>query len=181
MRITIKPNTYLYLVLLLFLIPLPWLCAWLLAMCMHELCHWLAVKLCGGRIYSLSIGIGGAQMTGSVLSHGKRLFAILSGPVGGILPVFLGRWFPRLALCCWILSVYNLLPLTPLDGGRALQILFQERTFRIIERAFLLVSFFLGLYCLLCLHLGWLPLLLVAGLFLRNGKRPCKERIFKVQ
>ena len=71
MEINVKTNTYIYLVLLLFLVPLPWLLAWLVAVAFHEVCHWVAVNLCGGEIYRLTVGIGGANMEGCMLQGWK--------------------------------------------------------------------------------------------------------------
>lgn len=182
MRVNVKPNTYIYLVLLLFLVPIKWLAAWLLAVGFHELCHWVAVKLCGGEVYVLTVGIGGANMECSPLSNGKRLFAVLSGPIGGFALVLLGRWFPRTALCSWLLSVYNLLPLLPLDGGRALEILLGQRpAFAFIEKLILILMSMAALYGVIVLHFGVLPLTIMAGLWLKHRKSPCKPRACRVQ
>ena len=179
-KVYIKPNTYIYMVLLLFLIPIKWLFAWILAAGFHELCHWLAVKLCGGEIYSISIGIGGAKMDCGPLSDKKRLFAVLSGPIGGFLLLIFGRWLPRTALCSWLLSIYNLLPLLPLDGGRALEILLGNKV-NIAQKIFLLTLSAVALYVSAVLHLGLFPLAFVAFLWLKNRITPCKVGACKVQ
>ncbi len=182
MQITVKPNTYIYLVILLFLVPFPWLTAWLISVIFHEFCHWAAVKLCRGEIYHITVGLGGAVIESSMLAEGKRLFAILSGPLGGFALVLIGRWFPRVALCSWVLSVYNLLPLLPLDGGSALQILLRDRrVFYVIERVFLIIIIAGAVYIAFCLNLGILPLAIAGGLWLKNRKTPCKKGIYKVQ
>ena len=182
MEINVKTNTYIYLVLLLFLVPLPWLLAWLVAVAFHELCHWVAVKLCDGEIYRLTVGIGGANMESGMLQEWKSILAVLSGPVGGFALVLLGKWLPRVAVCSWLLSVYNLLPLLPLDGGRALQFLMGDTTyFYIAEKIFLCILSLAAVYAAIFLHLGVLPLAIVGGLWLKNRKTPCKKRICKVQ
>ena len=174
-ELKIRANTWLYLPLLLLVIPMPWLVAWLLAASFHELCHWLAVKFFDGEVYQLNIGITGAEMICSVLSPWKSVIAILSGPVGGLTLALLGRWIPRIALCSWILSVYNLLPLIPLDGGRALEILLQgNRMFHIVERIFLILMALCAFYATFYLHLGVLPVAILCVLWFRNGKIPCK-------
>ena len=128
LAIYIKPNTDIFTVFLLFLIPLKWLLAWLLAICAHEFSHWIAVRICGGKILSLNISVGGAKMDCASLSKGMQLAAILSGPIGGLIPVLFCRWIPRTALCCIVLSIYTLLPLRPLDGGNTLEIILGERS-----------------------------------------------------
>lgn len=179
--VTVIPNTYIYLVLLLFLIPGNWLIAWLTALSVHEFCHWAAVKACSGRIYEIMIGIGGVKMRCSTMSNAKQLFCILSGPFGGLLLVLLSRWLPRTALCSWILSMYNLLPFSFLDGGKSLEILFGKGIVTIVERVFLVFLSITALYAAISLEFGFLPLMIIAGLWLKSGKKPCKPRICKVQ
>lgn len=179
-KINIRPNTYIYIVLLLFFIPLKWLFAWMLAAGFHEVCHWLAVKLCGGDIYRITIGIGGAKMECGPMSNKKRLFAILSGPLGGLLPVLFARWLPRTALCCWLLSMYNLLPLLNLDGGRAIAILIGTKAL-ILQKVFLIMLSIIAVYVSLVLHFKLLPLLIVAIVLIKNRKSPCKPGACKVQ
>lgn len=180
-QISVKANTYIYLVLLLLLLPLPWLTAWLTAIVFHEFSHWAAVRCCGGDVYRLTVGIGGANMECSNLSEGRRLIAILSGPVFGFAPVLLGRWIPRTAVCSWVLSVYNLLPMLPLDGGRALRILLNRRICCVIENVFLVLLTISAVYIAFSLRLGIVPLAVVVGLWLKNRKKPCKEDSCTIQ
>ena len=182
MQFRIYSNTYFYFVLLLFLVPLPWLSAWLVAVTVHELSHYAAVRIFGGSVDSLSVGLGGANMSCSNLTEWKSFCAILAGPVFGFLPAFLGSWFPRLAVCCWVLTVYNLLPLLPLDGGRALQILLKDnKCFYIIQRIVLVLLAGISVYSAFVLRIGALPLAVVVGLWLKIRKRPCNEVVCKVQ
>lgn len=179
-KINIKPITYIYVVLMVFLLPLKWLFAWLFATVFHEVCHWFAVKLCGGEIYSLTVGLDGAKMECGPMSNRKNLVSVLCGPFGGLLLVLLGKWMPRVALCSWFLSIYNLLPLLPLDGGRALEILFGQKA-RVFQRVFLCFLTFGALYALVILRFGFLPLVIVAALWLKNRNSPCKPGVCKVQ
>lgn len=179
-KIDIRPNTYIYMVLLLFLIPIKWILAWVFAAGFHEICHLIAVKACGGEIYSITVDLGGAKMECSPMSDKKRLFAVLSGPIGGLFPLLFARWIPRTALCCWFLSMYNLLPLLHLDGGRALEIFLGAKAV-IVQRLFLLALSIGAVYLSIVLRFGLLPVVIIALLWLKNRKSPCKPGVCKVQ
>lgn len=182
MKIRLHFNAYFYLAILLLILPVKWLIAWIIAVCFHEACHYLAVKLCGGENYNLRIDFGGAVLTCSQLSDKKHLFSLLAGPLGGFLFVLLGRWFPRVALCSWILSVYNLLPLLPLDGGQALRLLMKNsHSFYYVERVVLILLTICGVYVSVFLHFGVLPVAIVGMLWVKNRNSPCKEPPRKVQ
>lgn len=182
MRITINSSTYLYLAIMLLILPLQWLFAWLVAICFHELFHYLAVKLCGGKSYQMRISFGGAVISCSELTDGRHLVALLAGPLGGLLPVILGRWFPRLALCSWVLSLYNLLPLLPLDGGQALRLLIKNyKTFYTVERVVLIILTVFSIYTFIILRFSVLPVAIIGMLWLKNRNNPCKEMVRKVQ
>lgn len=182
MQFRIRPNTYIYLVLLLLLLPLKWLLAWSIAVLVHEVCHLLAVFLCGGKVREISVDMGGVVMQSSALPESKRIICSLAGPLGGFLPVLLGRYFPRLALCSWLLSVYNLLPILPLDGGQILKMFLKdERKMHIVEIFVYALLSILAACMTFVLKLGVLPLLAAILLWLKHRKIPCKEDLFKLQ
>ena len=173
MNFTVRENTYIFFALLLFWIPLPWLFAWISAIVIHEMCHYISVRILGGSVREIIVGFGGIQMRSDPMIRWKSLFAILSGPVGGSLPIFLGSIFPRLAICCWILSAYNLLPLSFLDGGHALRLLInKEKSMHFIEYCTLILLLFCTLYACVIWKIGYLPLTIVAVLWIRNRNRP---------
>ncbi|MCI6729349.1 MAG: hypothetical protein SOY32_00500 [Candidatus Faecousia sp.] len=113
-------------------------CFWpfLLAAALHELGHALSVLLCGGKIRELRLGPGGAVMTAARLSYRQELLCALAGPAVSLsLPLFGWPWLGFWGL---VQGAYNLLPVYPLDGGRALQCalllrLSPERTRRILR------------------------------------------------
>lgn len=182
MHLFIKPNTYIFLTILLFTIPLPWISAWIIAIIFHEFCHYIAVILCGGETYSLKIGLLGAEMQCSNMSDICQVITILCGPIGGLFLTCFGHCFPRLALSSFFLSLYNLIPLLPLDGGRVLYILFEKRKwFYHFEKFLLIILFFCAVFLTFFLKLGLLPITAVAILYLKYRKIPCKEGICKVQ
>lgn len=176
------PRLCILICVLIFLVPLTWLLAWVVAVCFHELCHWVAVKLYGGNIPGISIGLGGANMECIDLSDKAYLISVLAGPAGGLTLGLLGRWLPRLAICSWLLSVYNLLPVQPLDGGQALRILIKDDTaFSILEQIFLIIISVLAVCASLFMNLGLLPLIVAVSVWVRSRKRPCKVTFYGVQ
>lgn len=107
--------------ILILLLPLKWVLAAFCAAAFHEGCHWLAVAMLGGRVYNLRLTPSGAVMETSAMEPWQELICALAGPLGGILLLALSRYAPRLALCAVCQSTFNLLPIYPLDGGRALR------------------------------------------------------------
>ena len=106
--------------LMLLVLPLPWICAAFTAMAIHELGHILAVYACGGKINGFSFDHRGARLESADLSPGKRIVCILAGPLAGAMLCLLYHTFPRIAVCAFVQTVYNLLPAEPLDGGAAI-------------------------------------------------------------
>ena len=108
------------LAMMLLILPLKWLLAAGVAAMYHELCHIIAIRLCRGNIYKFSLSSDGASLAVSSLSPAKELICALAGPMGGLCLLFFARWIPRIAVCAAFQSLYNLLPIYPLDGGRVL-------------------------------------------------------------
>lgn len=108
--------------LLLLVLPLPWLLAAAAAAGIHEVCHMGAVRLLGGRVNGFRIGMSGAKLEASLQGFARQLLAILAGPAGSLSLLFLAPVFPRIALCGAVQGLYNLLPVQPLDGGRAVSL-----------------------------------------------------------
>ena len=173
------------------LLPLRWVTAAVGAALFHELCHLLALRLCGEQVQFIRFGAKGAIIHAHALSPGKALLCTLAGPLGALLLLLLARWFPRLSLCAAVQSAYNLLPVSGLDGGHALHYILSPflppRTVsticRWLEVAVMILIGILGLWGTFVLKLGLLPVL-AAGLLISkgtNGKIPCKSRPMRVQ
>lgn len=170
-KIEVTPGAYIALALAILILPLRWLLAALAAGAVHELGHLLACQLCGGDIRSITIAPFGAKILAAPMEQWRTILCSLAGPVFGLSLLVLGKWFPRLAICAGIQSVYNLLPLYPLDGGQALrrvsEMLLPKRTARrfcaLAELGCIGAILLAGLYGSFILRLGILPLLL-AGL-----------------
>ena len=160
--------------LLILTLPLKFLMGAALAALIHELCHALAVKLAGGDILGLTLDAGGVTMEVSDLDAGRELLCALAGPAGSLLLSLVP--LPGISLCALIQGLFNLIPLGPLDGGRALGCLLELKMPRYRQQIRQGVEWavLLALLALIpVLHLG-------AGAFgawvlLAMRKFPCKE------
>lgn len=180
-----------FLALLCLILPLDWMIAAITAGAFHELCHVLAVKLTGGTIYDLKIGTEGAVMDVSCQSFGSELICALAGPAGSISLLLFAEYMPKVAICGMVQGIYNLLPVYPLDGGRALssaaRMLFSQETAEticsVIKWVTILLVIYAGIWGTLGTGLGVLPAFLSMFLLSRatTGKIPCKHGKQRVQ
>ena len=98
------------------------------AAAVHELGHWAALRLLGARVRCLRIGVLGAVMDcdGGGLSYRGELAAVLAGPLANLLSALIltgsGQGLEAAAGAHLVLGAFNLLPVRPLDGGRALEL-----------------------------------------------------------
>ena len=190
-RYQITPGACMTAALLLLLLPLKWLASAFLAACFHELCHYMALRLFRMRPQKLAIGVNGAAMEIGALSCGKELLCALAGPLGSISLLLLVRVFPRIAVCGAFHGLYNLLPLYPLDGGRALhcgaRLLFSpdraDKVCTVVERICLGSICLVAIYATVCLRLGLLPICFALLLLIKGEKVkfPCKAGPLGVQ
>lgn len=175
----------------LLLLPLSWLLAALTAAAFHEICHLAAIRLCGGKIRGMRLGGHGAVIEIGEMSRGRELVCALAGPLGGGSLVLLAQWMPRLAVCAAVYSLYNLLPVYPLDGGRAVQcaaymLLPPEvadllcTALRWLAIAAILMA---GIWASRWRNMGFIPLLAAGLLLIRTNpvKFPCKGGKLRVQ
>ncbi len=187
----ISGSFYILLAAMILLLPLPWLLAAVAAAAFHELCHYGAICLLTGNRCSVRILTFGARIPLPEMSRSQELVCTLAGPLGGLSLLLLAKWFPRTAICAAFQSLYNLLPLYPLDGGRVINCLLSlllpppkaAAIEKWIEQITVLTILAVSVYAVLLLHLGLIPLLIAAFLILRwkFAKMPCKEPIKRVQ
>lgn len=189
--IEVKPELYIGIALGLLLLPVQWVGAWLLASGIHELFHYIAIRLCRVTVFRLQIGIGGVLMHTGSMDPWQELVCAIAGPISGFLLIFTAKYYPALAICGCVQSLYNLLPLFPMDGGRALRSVlhllfrppFAVKVFNVLQKIFLGILAVLTLYMSFKLVLGPMPLLFLFLLLLKNGaiKFPCNAGTKAVQ
>lgn len=121
-RLDLQPGAVFLLGVLLFALQPTELLALFLAALVHELGHLLMLRIMGMQVFGLTLA-----MTGPVLNcepaaaWQEAMLSALAGPAAGFLLWMLIRssW-PLLSEISLFLSLFNLLPIIPLDGGRAL-------------------------------------------------------------
>lgn len=178
LRISVSPLLYFFLALLILLIPLRWLVAAVVSVAIHELFHIGAIRCFGHRIRSIQIGIDGARIQTPPMPLWQELLCALAGPMGGIALLLFARWFPIVALCSGFHTLYNLLPVYPQDGGRALrcgvQLLLPERWANLccvfVENLCFVGVGVLGFYGTFILNAGLFPLLFAILFLWRSYK-----------
>lgn len=172
-------SLYIYFALLLITIPVRLLFAAAISAAVHELFHIAAIRIMRIEVYSIHLGISGAKIETEPMTYWQELFCALSGPLGGFLLFCLIRWMPIIAITGAIQSLYNLLPLYPMDGGRALmsgmKLLFpgqnNEKAMYAIEIITLCIITAFCVFLSFWFKLGIVPILLAASLLFKASKR----------
>lgn len=129
------PGAALLLGLLIFTLRWSELTALIAAASIHEFGHWVCLKLMRVPVYGFFVTLSGPVLhCGDASSLTGKIMAALSGPIAGILLwAAIIRFWPLCAELSLFLSLMNLLPILPLDGGRVLAAVFPNRTLLILS------------------------------------------------
>jgi Zn-dependent protease len=176
---------------MLLLFPLNWILGWVVAAAFHELCHGIAVYFTGGKIRKMHFSTLAILLNTDSMPPGKELISALAGPAGSLLLMVCTISIPEIGLSAAMQGLINLLPVFPLDGGRALRaglvLRFGEMKGNVIFRYFETVVLsglpVFGVILSFTTGLGLLPLFLCTLLAVRCllRKIPCKEAQIAVQ
>lgn len=147
------------------LLPLRWIIAWSVVSIAHEAGHILTAKLLGGKVHGLSAAAWGARIRIRDLTPAAELATAMAGPLFGCIGLLLIPWLPEAGICAIFQGIYNLLPIYPLDGGRAINcillLLAGEKT----------AAKALSVLRILCIGLLWV-LTLIGVFWLKLGLLP---------
>lgn len=144
--LNLSVQAYLLLALIVLVIPIGWILSGMLAAVFHELCHYAVILFCSGNITQVRICDNGVVIEAADLQPWQELLGEIAGPIGSFLLVTFIRRFPILGICAFVQGAFNLLPVFPLDGGRAVRTLIEmvhprdnEQLFRALQATFLVV------------------------------------------
>lgn len=182
--VSFTPSFLLLLVISLLIIPTKWLLSWLFAALVHELFHYGALCICRSSVLSVAVGIGGARICTELLSERNECFCALAGPVGGLLLLLFAPIAPAIAVCAFFQSLYNLLPIYPMDGGRVLFSLIRqifkattaETVIKIWTWAILICIAAACLWFAVSWGLGQIPIVIAGILVFQNKKSLANSR-----
>ena len=169
-KLAISPYVYIMLPAALLVLPIPWALGWCIAVFVHELGHYIALRLCRVPICLIEITPFGIRMHTGQMSGGETLLCALAGPLFGLLLLGLSSYMPYTALCAFLQSLFNLLPIYPMDGGRALRAILGifragEGVFNAVERILLFFTVWVLTLVIWRLQLGILPCACIGGIF----------------
>ena len=119
----VRPGAVVLLAGLYFLLPLRWCARLALTVTVHELGHVAALILCGAQVCGLRMeGCGLVLRCTPTEGALRTVTAALAGPAAGagLFCILRGLGYIACAELSLLFSCVNLLPVLPLDGGRAL-------------------------------------------------------------
>ena len=182
-KVQIAPYTYLFLALILTVLPAQWWLGTILAAGIHELGHYVTIRLLGGRVISMRVFPGTVKMEFLGLSRAGEALSALAGPLASLLLAGLLPVYPEIRICAAVQGIYNLLPVYPLDGGRILCCLIPTSICRGIEVFTLVFLWGLGIWVSVNYAAGLLGFIPAFSATLQRCMRniPCKDRLFAVQ
>ena len=153
--------------LVLLFVPIQWAIGWTIAALIHEAGHVTVLCIWGIKIHAVRIGILGAKIETEPISPAVEAICAVCGPVAGLLTILLREALPYIAVSALVQSAYNLLPVFPLDGGRAMNALLNlclpsacaAKISRCISIFMIVITFVCGIYISVKCDLGFLPIL----------------------
>jgi Peptidase family M50. len=114
----------------------------------HEIGHLIAFYIVGSKPKSISVSLCGIRLvpSGRILSRRKELFTLAAGPLFNLLTALIFWKTKSAAMISLALMLFNLFPISPLDGGRMLSLYLPQKLCRGISIVFLTLCLAFGAY-----------------------------------
>lgn len=186
-HIIIHTQVYFLIPVLLLLFPNGLVLWWIIAAAIHEIYHILMLWIFRIEIISIEIRITGAKIETAPMVPYKEMIVALAGPIGALSFLAFAQLMPQLVICVIAQSAFNLLPVYPLDGGRALRCVFagklKDKNLYTFEKGMLYAVVLGVLFLSMRYKLGIFPIVPAMALIIkhRNANIPCKDREQRVQ
>lgn len=121
--ITVKPGFLIVLAISLLLLPIKFVCAWLIAVFIHELSHLIMLLALKLKIHAIGITATGVRINTAPAEPWQELLCASAGPLGGLFLGLFIRITPVISLFAIIQSCINLIPIGERDGACILRCL----------------------------------------------------------
>ena len=177
MKLHLSPATLIYFSLSLILFHDWTLAAIVSAVLIHEMAHLIVLMILGGKATTLTVTPLGLSIERiGLLSHWGEILLSISAPILNLILAAIYMFF-HLEPCTYEANLgfgfINLMPIYPLDGGKALQALLlsittadnAQKISAIVSITFLIIFWLFGIAVSLVLQGGLSMLLLSVGLF----------------
>ena len=120
-RVRVEGGAWIVLGIGVLILPLRFLLGAILAAMVHELGHLTAMYFSGVPVEGFIVHPFGGRIQTGPLESGTEMICALAGPLAGALTIFAWKWFPEMALAGLVQTIFNLIPIYPLDGGRVVR------------------------------------------------------------
>ena len=172
----IKPEAFFLGAMCLYLLPFQWVIGASAAAVVHEIAHLAALRITGASICSVTVGALGAKIETGPLEAGQEVLCSLAGPLGSFSMLLFCRVFPEAALWGLAQGLFNLIPVYPMDGGRAIRCFLPDTITRWVEKISLSLLLVTGIW----MRWLWFSVFILA-LGCMERKYPCKATEKAVQ
>ena len=178
----VQPGFWIVAVFAFVIIPAKWVIAWLIAVLVHELGHYIPMIIFRIPVYHIAVKLKGIYMHTASMTIGEEIAVAAGGLLFSLFLVLCSPWVPITACCAFFHLMFNLLPFFNFDGGRILwnciHFCVNAHYANIVLRFAQLVVFVFACMIAVRIRWGFMAIVAITILFVRGGcvTFPCKRR-----